>query len=122
MRRSRRHNGSAGTSRSLKAETAMSKPYLPRETVDYIIDLPCGEPKTLKQCCLVSKPWVPRTRKHLFAYIRFRYADDLESWKKTFPDVVNSPACHARELLVGCPWLVVAADAGEGGWIQPSLV
>jgi len=35
-----------------------------------------------------------------------------------FPDVANSPACHARGLLVGCPWRVVAADAEEGGWIR----
>ena len=96
----------------------MSKPYLPQETVDYIIDLLRGERESLEQCCLVSKSWVPRTRKHLFAYIQLCSASNLESWKETFPDVANSPACHARGLLVGCPWLVEAADAEEGGWIQ----
>jgi len=104
--------------RRLVAKTAMSKPYLPQETLDYIIDLLHSERETLEQCFLVSKSWVPRTRKHLFAHIQLRSASDLESWKKTFPDVANSPACHARGLLVGCPWLVVAADAEEGGWIQ----
>ena len=99
-------------------ETLMSEPYLPREILDYIIDLLRNERETLKRCCLVSKPWVPRTRKHLFAYIQFRSSSDLESWKTTFPDVANSPACHARELLVNCPWRVVAADAEDGGWIR----
>ena len=102
----------------LLTEPAMSKPYLPRETLDYIIDLLHDERETLKQCCLVSKSWAPRTRKHLFAHIRLYSASDLESWKKTFPDVTNSPGCHARGLLVGCPWLVEAADAEEGGWIR----
>jgi len=100
------------------AGTTMPKPYLPRETLDHIIDLLRDERETLKRCCLVSKPWVPRTRKHLFAYIHFRSASNLESWKETFPDVANTPACHTRRLLVGCPWLVVAADAEEGGWIR----
>ena len=40
------------------------------------------------------------------------------SWKKTFPDVTNSPAYHARALLVGCPRLVTVSDAEEGGWIR----
>ena len=102
----------------LIAGTTMLKPYLPRETLDHIIDLLRDEQETLKQCCLVSKSWVPRTRKHLFAYIQLRSASNLESWKKTFPDVANSPACHACELLIGCPWLVVAADVEEGGWIR----
>ena len=113
----RARDGSAGTFR-LVAKTVMSKPYLPQETVDYIIDLLRGERESLEQCCLVSKSWVPRTRKHLFAYIQLCSASNLESWKETFPDVANSPACHARGLLVGCPWLVEAADAEEGGWIQ----
>jgi len=111
-RRSRRQNG------TLVTETVMSKPYLPREVLDHIIDILCDEREALKQCCLVSKSWVPSTRKHLFAHIRFRSPSDLDSWKKTFLDVANSPARHARELLVGCPWHVVAADAEEGGWIQ----
>ena len=92
--------------------------YLPPDILDYTIDLLHNEPETLKQCCLVSKSWVPRTRKNLFADIKFRSASNLESWKNTFPDVTNSPARRAHTLFVGCPRLVVAADAEEGGWIQ----
>ena len=69
--------------------------------LDRIIDLLHDELETLKQCCLVSKSWVPRTRKNLFAEIEFRSESDLESWKKTFPDVANSPACQALTLSVG---------------------
>jgi len=96
----------------------MPNPHLPQEILEYIVDLLHDEPETLERCCLVSKSWVPRTRKYLFTNIYFCSADDLKSWKKTFPDVVNSPACHARTLFVGCPQVVVAADAEEGGWIQ----
>jgi len=97
----------------------MPNARLPQEILEYIVDLIYDKPETLKRCCLVSKSWVPRTRKHLFASIRFRSAGDPESWKKTFPDVGNSPACHAHTLFVGCPRAIVAADAGEGGWMQP---
>jgi len=96
----------------------MPIPYLPQEILDYTTDLLHDEQETLKQCCLVSKSWVPRTRKHLFADISFSYTDHLEKWKMTFPDPVDSPARHTRSLRISCPWSVTAADAEEGGWIQ----
>ena len=95
----RRQNGSFIPS----AETTMLNPYLPRETLDYIIDLLHDEPETLRECCLVSKSWIPHARKHLFTDIKFRSVIDLESWKKTFPDPSNSPAYHTRTLSVHCP-------------------
>ena len=95
----------------------MSNHHLPLEVLDNIVDLLHDEPEALKQCCLASKSWVPRTRRHLFADIKFRTAGDLMLWKKTFPDSANSPAHHARTLFVGCPKFVVAADAEDGGWI-----
>jgi len=96
----------------------MSDPYLLPETLDYVVDLLHDNPKTLKECCRVSKSWVPRTRKYLFANITFRSADNLDSWKKTFPDPSTSPAYHARTLLVGCPQAVTEVDGEEGGWMQ----
>jgi len=96
----------------------MSNPQLPREILDYTVDLLHDKPDALKQCCLASKSWVPCTRKYLFAHINFSRARDLEAWKKTFPDPANSPAYHTRSLFVGCPWSVTAADAVEGGWIR----
>jgi len=96
----------------------MSNSHLPREILDYVVGLLHDKPDALKQCCLASKSWVPRTRKYLFASITFNHADDLEAWKKTFPDPANSPAYHTRSLFVGCPRFVTAADAEEGGWIS----
>ena len=73
------------------SKTMMPNPYLPQETLDYIVDLLHDEPETLRECCLLSKPWIPRTRKHLFADIKFRSAHELELWKKTFPDHSSFP-------------------------------
>jgi len=96
----------------------MSSPRLPRETLDHIIDFLYDEPGTLKECCLVSKPWVPRARKHLFAKVVFRSAKDLESWKKTFPDPLNSPSYHTHTLAINRTRAVMEADARVGGLIQ----
>ena len=41
----------------------------PQEILDLIIDHLHDEPATLKTSCLVSKAWVQRARKHLFAHI-----------------------------------------------------
>ncbi|KAF9642569.1 hypothetical protein BDM02DRAFT_3078319, partial [Thelephora ganbajun] len=64
-------------------QTTMSNPHqvhLPPEIFDYIVDFLHDTPETLKQCCLVSKSWVPRTRKYLFADIEFFTESDLEAW------------------------------------------
>jgi len=96
----------------------MSNPRLPLETLDYIVDLLHDEPETLEDCCLVSKSWVSRPRKHLFANIALRHTADLEEWKETFPDPVNSPAYHARSLIIGSSRFVTTADAEEDDWIR----
>ena len=96
----------------------MSIPHLPQEILDYVVDPLNGYPKALKECCLVSKSWIPRTRKHLFAEIRLHTKKRLESWKKTFPDPSTSPARHTKVLFVGCAHAVTATDAGEGGWLR----
>ena len=96
----------------------MSIPHLPPELLDHIIDLLRGSPRALRNCCLVSKLWVPRTRKYLFANIAFRNATLLQSWKKTFPDPSTSPALYAKTLSVACSHVVTAADAQPGGWIR----
>ena len=96
----------------------MSIPRLPPEILDHIADILHDEPEALKECCLVSKSWVPRTQKHLFANIELRSEGDLESWKKAFPDPSNSPAHHTHTLKIGGTQVIRAADVGEGGWIQ----
>ena len=95
----------------------------PCEILDHIVDLlhdsqAYGQiPLDLRNCCLISKSWIPRTRRHLFAEIHFRTQKNLESWKKTFPDPSTSPARYAKFLWIGCPQVVMAEGAGTGGWI-----
>src|SRR6266540_1354321 len=80
----------------------MSDPVFPPEILDYILDFLHKEPETLKQCCLVSKSWVPRTRQYLFSDIGFYSARTLKSWNNTFPDPTNSPAHHVSTLVIDC--------------------
>ena len=92
----------------------MPNPCLPLEALDYVVDFLHDESPTLKECCLVSKSWVSRTRKHLFARIQFCSADNLKSWKK-FPDPTNSPAYHTHTLFIGCVEFIEEGNAEEGG-------
>jgi len=96
----------------------MSNQHLPPEIVDHIVDDLHEETQTLRDCCLVAKSWVSRTRKHLFGDIKLTSSKVLESWKNTFPDPSNSPARHTLALIIDCPEVITAADAEEGGWIQ----
>ena len=103
-------------------ETMISNRGIPPETLDHIVDQILDDSfrrrDALRQCCLVSRSWVPRTRRHLFADLIFEISRDLKKWKKTFPDPSTSPAHHARTLTVYCPYAVTAEDAEEGGWIR----
>ena len=96
----------------------MSHPHLPAELLDHITDSLQDSKDALKNCCLVSKSWIPRTQKHLFAKIVFENASDLGAWKDAFPDPLASPACYTTSLVIYCPEAVVATDAEEGGWIK----
>ena len=98
--------------------TIMSSPYLPPETLDYITDLLHDKPDALRKCCLVSKSWVPRTRKHLFINIKFLSAKDVQSWGEIFPDPSNSPAYHTHTLSVCLTQAIMEVDAGAGSLIQ----
>ena len=97
----------------------MPDPHLPAEMLDHIVGHLEDTEDALRNCCLVSRSWIPRTRKHLFADIEFYTAESLESWKETFPDPSTSPACYARSLTVACSEALteVDADADAGGWI-----
>jgi len=100
----------------LSVEGKMSR-SLPPEVLDLIVGHLRDEPPTLKTCCLVSKSWIPRTRKHLFAHVEFCVWNHLtKSWVKTFPDPANTPAHHTRTLSVlyptHYPRLIKAARTG----------
>jgi len=85
---------------------------LPPEILDGIIDQLNDEPTTLKACCLVSKSWIPRTRKRLFAHVKFGAGEHhFASWMKTFSDPSNSPAHHTRSLTIYRFATVTTTDA-----------
>ena len=95
-------------------EVAKLNPYLPPEILDHIVDLLHDNRETLKECCLVSRSWVPRTQEHLFAHVEFKSEPDYDKWKKAFPDPIGSPAYHAHTLTVDGS----LRGAEDGGWIQ----
>ena len=77
----------------------MSHP-LPPEIHDLIVDFLHDKRADLKACCLVSKSWVPRTRRHLFAHVEFAGSPHVDLWMTTFPDPSNSPAHYTRSLTI----------------------
>ena len=92
-------------------------PDLPSEILDLITDFLYDEPETLRQCCLVSKSWIPRTRKHIFTTVAFHTDYDLQAWKKAFQDPSKSPAHYTQDLAIWCPGTITEADGADGGWI-----
>ena len=95
----------------------MSNPNLPPELLDLIFNLLHDDIVTLKKCCRVSKSWVPGTRRHLFADVKFRSLKQLEAWRNAFPGNPTFPACYTKSLCIGYLGKVATADAQEGGWI-----
>ena len=93
--------------------TALAKPTmspsLPPEMLDLVVNHLCDELTTFKTCCVISKLWVPLTRKHLFGHVDFDLdRSHIERWKKTFPDPPNSPTHHTRTLSVRSLFLTCA--------------
>jgi hypothetical protein len=95
----------------------MSNPHLPADILDHVVNHLHDTRDALRNCCLVSKSWIPRTRKPLFACVRFSTPRDIQSWKKTFPDPASSPAHYTTTLYIG-HWIVATADAEVNGWIR----
>ena len=97
----------------------MPIPHLPAELLDHIVDHLHDRKGALRNCCLVSKSWIPRTREHLFADIRFDsdVHGDPASWKKIFPDPSTSPAHYTKTLRIHYSGIITAAYVGADGWI-----
>ena len=94
--------------------TTMSNKRLPAELLDLIVGHLYDSRDALKSCCLVSKSWIPRARRYLFANVEFSTETDLQSWKTTFPDSSTSPARYTKALLLKFP----QPGAAGGGWIS----
>jgi len=91
---------------------------LPPEMLDLIVDFLHNEPDALKACCLASKPWVHRTRQHLFVHVEFSLESHVKLWEGAFPDPSNSPACYTRSLTIRRSRVVTSVGRGVGGWIR----
>ena len=96
----------------------MSNPHLLPELFDQVVDYLHDTDSALRNCCLVSKSWIPQARKHLFANVRFETEEDLESWKERFRDPLTSPAHYAKTLLIHCCSAIAAAAIETGSWIR----
>ena len=82
---------------------------LPSEILDLIVGHLHNEPATLKTCCLVSKSWVPRTRRHLFDTVEFGSpSPTIISWMNAFPDPLDSPAHYVQTLKILDIWSATA--------------
>ena len=90
----------------------MPRPVIPQEILDLIIDHLHDERTTLNVCCLVSKAWLPRTRKHIFIEVKFLpFGRHIPQWKRSFPDPATSPAHNIRTLSIRNPKLITTENA-----------
>jgi len=88
---------------------------LPPEIFDLVINHLHDDPATLKSCCIISKSWVPQTRRHIFAHVEFNSSGPhVELWKKAFPDPSNSPTHHTCTISINGNLAIATAD----GWIH----
>lgn len=99
----------------LLTNAKMSPPHLPPETIENIIDHLHDDRETLESFCLVSKLFVPRTRKYLFEVITIGFKE-LQKWQKTFPDPKKSPTHHTRFLDFRLEF--ITTEVSESGLIQ----
>jgi hypothetical protein len=75
---------------------------LPQELIDSIIDELRNDICSLRTCSLVSKPWVYRSRKYLFATVRLPTCL-LRKWLECIPADPTTPLgphYHARSLSI----------------------
>jgi len=98
------------------SETTM--PLLPPEILDSILEHLLDKPATLKNCCLISKLWLPRVRRHLFAHVRFGISVSPVLWRKAFPDPSSSPGHHTHTLSISFKPVITGTDTGASNWIH----
>ena len=93
--------------------------FLPPELLDIIAAHLHNEPAALKACCTVSKSWISRYRKHLFARIRFDPSKrSVELWKQTFPDPFSSLAPYTRTFTFLGLYPTTLVNPDIVGWIH----
>ena len=74
-------------------------PRIPQDIIDEILDHlgAVSDYWSLKSCALVSKSWVPSSRRHLFHTVLFTMVG-VRRWVKALPVPEESPARHVRDL------------------------
>ena len=74
-------------------------PRIPQEIIDEILGrlAPDADRRSLQDCALVSKSWLPSCQRNLFHTISFTCAD-ADRWLETFPVPEESPAHLVRNL------------------------
>ena len=102
---------------ALSETTPMMTAVLPQEILNLIVDHLRDDRVALKDCCLVSKTWVSRARRHLFARVEFTSPHRIEAWREFFPDPSTSPARHTR-ILVNRNLDVTAPKLDVTTWIH----
>ena len=91
----------------------MSDIPLPAELLDRVINLVrVDSERSFKNCCLVSKSWIPHVRRYLFEAVVFDSPEKLRLWTDAFPDPSSSPAYHVKKLTVKCPQAIDDTDKG----------
>jgi hypothetical protein len=74
--------------------------------------------EALKECCLVSKSWIPRTRKHLFAQIIFHTEEDPGIMEEGVYRSLDLSCASRQNSANRLPHVITAADGEAGGWIR----
>jgi hypothetical protein len=72
---------------------SQTKPRLPNEIQDHILDFLHNSKPTLKACALVCRAWVPTSRYHLFSKIQMP-----EREANAFAELFESPNCTIRHV------------------------
>jgi len=87
--------------RSTSADTGTVVPRIPQDIIHEILDHLAARSdfRSLRACALLSKPWVPPCRRHLFYTVTIN-PRNVGGWFKVFPVPEESPAHHVRDLRV----------------------
>jgi len=89
----------------------MPNPYLPSEILDYIADFLHNDPKTLKECCLVSKPCLKSPFRR--GQVPFRRTSQIMEENVSRPFNLSCPACQKPTR-----WLCPRRHSRRGsGWL-----
>jgi hypothetical protein len=86
--------------------STMPNPYLPAELLDHVVDLLHDTEDALRSCCLVSKSWIPRTRRHLFADIEFYTAETCNHGKTRFQILPPLLRVTPHICSLDSPWVL----------------